>query len=1106
MNSDEPNNLQPWSDPELEARVVALVLGEASDFEREDLERLLAEEPELRLFKERIEEVHRMLGEQDGAREWKLSDARRQKVLAVATSKSKSTTPWWAHPGLRIAAAVVILAAFAVGLGTYHLGGVGSLGDGAQIANVEAPQLDLEAMSTGVVGDGQPDGFGLGARAPRSSTSGDAREEGMELTKSGAGSLDLSSGSTSLGGGFALGSPPKEMAERDPFGDRDERPARASATAASAAGPAPAPALPEPALSEVAAAKPKARDGLADLSKTLAMAPASPPPPPPAAPGKKAEAEASEFKNQGSTRKMAIAESQVGGKARRAVPISPSPMIGDAFAPAAPEPAQPLSQAGGERSLSEENSPQVESPEAIEAMSKLFGRSHSSSAEAAENRAVPASPMPSLGAAIVRADKAKEAPVDVDRYLKLRRRIAPSPRNEGGKQQPAKDLATDKLESTIIPEIEFEETPFVDAIEFLRQKSRELDPDPDPTRRGVGVEIRRDSAPPSPSSAGALGFDDPAAAAGPGLGNDLPNINLKLTNVSVAEALRYVTELGRVKYKVENNQVVVMPLMDGNADLFTQTFQAPPGFLAGLPPVTSPPSADAFTKLGTHAAPPIRTDAERILESVGVTLPPDSEASYNSATGELTVRNTQANLDLVKAYLDSIKPVAPPETSLESSTANEPFSTFSLHVSDVSFQLAQTALAKNEWPDQESVRIEEFVNAFDYGDPSPGEAEPVSCQIEQAAHPFAQQRNLLRFGIRTASVGRGASTPLRLTVLLDSSGSMERPDRHATVQRAFERLAGELRDGDEITLITFARQPRLVAERANREAAANLSNQIASMPSEGGTNLEAALVLAAEKALANRTPGAQNRIVLLTDGAANLGNANADRLAAMIDGLRQDGIAFDAAGIGADGLNDTILEALTRKGDGRYYLLNRPEDADEGFARKLAGAFRPGAKDVKVQIQFNPDRVGRYRLLGFEEHRLNKEDFRDDTVDAAELASEEAGVATYQVEVNPEGSGDVGFVSVRFLDVASGERVERRWLIPYEPGVSAFDQASPSLRLAGLASWTAAKLKDDGAAAGTDWAALNRMHAALPETWKSLGRIRDLGQMLRTAEDLGQSR
>jgi Ca-activated chloride channel homolog len=307
-------------------------------------------------------------------------------------------------------------------------------------------------------------------------------------------------------------------------------------------------------------------------------------------------------------------------------------------------------------------------------------------------------------------------------------------------------------------------------------------------------------------------------------------------------------------------------------------------------------------------------------------------------------------------------------------------------------------------------------------------------------------------------------------------------------------------------VIAFARQPRLIVERANRESAAKLLEQLAALPSEGGTNLEAALALATEKAQANRTPDAQNRIVLLTDGAANLGDANADRLAERIHALRQDGIAFDAAGIGADGLNDTILEALTRKGDGRYYLLDRPEDADEGFARKLAGAFRPGAKDVKVQIQFNPDRVGRYRLLGFEEHRLNKEDFRDDTVDAAELASEEAGVATYQVEVRPEGSGDIGFVSVRFLDVASGERVERRWLIPYEPGVSAFDQASPSLRLAGLASWTAAKLKDDGAAAGTDWAALNRIHAALPETWKSLGRIRDLGQMLRTAEDLGESR
>ena len=147
---------------------------------------------------------------------------------------------------------------------------------------------------------------------------------------------------------------------------------------------------------------------------------------------------------------------------------------------------------------------------------------------------------------------------------------------------------------------------------------------------------------------------------------------------------------------------------------------------------------------------------------------------------------------------------------------------------------------------------------------------------------------------------------------------------------------------------------------------------VQNLPSEGGTNIEAALQLAFEKAQEQRADGAQNRIVLLTDGAVNLGNANPDSLAAMVTNMRNAGIAFDAAGISADGLNDEVLEALTRKGDGRYYLLDPIEATDDGFAKQIAGALRPAAKNVKVQIEFNPLRVGRYKLLGFEKTSIEE--------------------------------------------------------------------------------------------------------------------------------------
>lgn len=409
------------------------------------------------------------------------------------------------------------------------------------------------------------------------------------------------------------------------------------------------------------------------------------------------------------------------------------------------------------------------------------------------------------------------------------------------------------------------------------------------------------------------------------------------------------------------------------------------------------------------------------------------------------------------------KPFVPP-TPAETTTAQDPVSTFSLHVSDVSFRLAQAALARGELPDPARIRPEEFYNAFDYGDPASATSEKIGARIEQSAHPFLQQRNLVRLALKVPSTGRGTGTALRLTVLLDTSGSMEREDRAASVRRALEVLVSLLGPDDRLTLIGFARQPRLLAENLPGDRARSILELLARTPSEGGTNLEEALKLGGELARRHRTPNAQNRLVLLTDGAANLGDAEPARLATAITALRQQGIAFDACGVGLHGLDDEILEALTRQGDGRYYALNSPSDADGGFAQKLAGAFRPAAENVKVQVRFNPARVGRYRLIGFEQHRLREEDFRNDQVDAAELAADEAAVALYQVEVLPQGEGELGEIFVRFRDAASGTMVERSWSLAYAPAAPAFDRASPSLQLAGLSALLAEKLRGGAAA------------------------------------------
>jgi hypothetical protein len=286
---------------------------------------------------------------------------------------------------------------------------------------------------------------------------------------------------------------------------------------------------------------------------------------------------------------------------------------------------------------------------------------------------------------------------------------------------------------------------------------------------------------------------------------------------------------------------------------------------------------------------------------------------------------------------------------------------------------------------------------------------------------------------------------------------MVRADRRAAMDTALAQLATLLTENDQVTVIGFSRTPRLLADSLPGNQASKLPDLINQTANEGGTNLEQAINLASELALRHQLDGAQNRIVLFTDGAANLGDADPARLSNKIENLRQQGLAFDIAGIGTNDLNDRLLSDLARHGNGRYYLVG--ENTANTLAAQLAGAFRPAAENVKIQVKLNPQRVGNYKLIGFEKDRLKTEDFRNDAVDAAELAADEAGVALYQVETLSEGSGEIGEVSIRFRDTASGEMVERKWTIPYEASAPSFDKANPKTQLATLALLAAQKLQ-----------------------------------------------
>ena len=506
-------------------------------------------------------------------------------------------------------------------------------------------------------------------------------------------------------------------------------------------------------------------------------------------------------------------------------------------------------------------------------------------------------------------------------------------------------------------------------------------------------------------------------------------------------------------------------------------------------------SSSGSTNVPTESVDPYNSAARRGMEQVETAKNDFDQASNDHSRAELLSKVDSAWE--LKVPADSL-PVE--EAKLLADLANEipaaetPYSTFSLNISDASFQLAKAALTKGERPDPASIKPEQFYNAVDYGDPAPTSSEPVAATIEQSAHPVIPGRNLVRVALRTGAVGRSAIQPLRLTLLVDQSGSMVREDRRASMEHALAQLGVLLTKNDLVTVIGFSRTPHLLADGMSGDQATKLSELVNQTASEGGTNLEEAMKLGGQLAERHQLAGAQNRIVLFTDGAANLGDANPARLAEQVKAFRQKGLAFDIAGIGADGLNDRLLSELARNGNGRYYVVG--DEKNDSFARQLAGAFRPAAENVKVQVNFNPQRVGKYKLIGFEKDRLKTEDFRNDAVDAAELAAEEAGVAIYQVETLADGTGELGEVSVRFRDTTIGEMVERTWTIPYESQATAFDRATPSMQLAGLSMLAAEKLRGGPLADAIDFNQLTGPTSLVKQFYGSSPRVADMLRLI----------
>jgi len=331
---------------------------------------------------------------------------------------------------------------------------------------------------------------------------------------------------------------------------------------------------------------------------------------------------------------------------------------------------------------------------------------------------------------------------------------------------------------------------------------------------------------------------------------------------------------------------------------------------------------------------------------------------------------------------------------------------------------------------------------------------------------------------------------------------MERADRVQIIHEALRVLATQLQPQDKFSVVTFARTARLWVDGVAGNEAGAVAEQISSLTPQGGTNLGDAMDLAYQTALRHYLANGVNRIVLLTDGAANLGNVDPDALKQKVEAHRKQGIALDCFGIGWEGYNDDLLEILSRNGDGRYGFINTPEEAVSGFAGQLAGALRVAASDVKVQVEFNPARVTAYRQIGYAKHQLTKEQFRDNTVDAAEIGAAEAGNALYVAEVNARGEGPLGIVRVRYKVPGTADYREHEWAVPYTGNAVSLEQAGPAMRLAATASAFSEWLVSSPYAAEVAPDRLLGYLGGVPEIYGADARPKKLEWMIRQAKSI----
>jgi len=329
---------------------------------------------------------------------------------------------------------------------------------------------------------------------------------------------------------------------------------------------------------------------------------------------------------------------------------------------------------------------------------------------------------------------------------------------------------------------------------------------------------------------------------------------------------------------------------------------------------------------------------------------------------------------------------------------DNPLSTFSIDVDRASYANMRRFIRHGLVPPSSAVRIEEFINYFSYDLPEPEQKEPFSITTEIMGCPWTPEHRLVRVGLRGKSMEAHELPPSNLVFLIDVSGSMDDENKLSLLREAFPLLVRQLRKQDRVAIVVYAGASGLALDSTTGNHKREILSVLESLRAGGSTAGGEGIVLAYKTAREHFIKGGNNRVILATDGDFNVGVTSDGELVKLIEKERESGIFLTVLGVGEGNLQDAKMEKLADHGNGNYAYLDDLFEAQKVFVREMSGTLVTIAKDVKVQVEFNPVRVASYRLIGYENRMLKKEDFEDDRKDAGEMGAGHAVTALYEIE------------------------------------------------------------------------------------------------------------